>query len=72
MRRLLRGRPEDLPEDQDGYVDVQELRRVMNVPADRMLVQEEPTGASVVLPKTGRARLGPYSRFIDIPPSERG
>jgi len=71
-RRLSRGDLSGVPVDPDGYVDVQELRRLMNVPPNRMLVQEEHTGESFLLPRSGKTRLGAYSRFIDAPRAERG
>lgn len=66
------GRPREIPTDDNGRVDVEELRRHLGVAPDRALIQQEPTGANTVLPMRGKFVPLAYSYFMDAPQARRG
>jgi len=72
MRMFANGREIDVPEQHDGTVDVQELRRIAGVSEGRMLAQQKRTGGNHVVPTDGRVAVQPYEHFIEVPRAERG
>lgn len=72
MRRMIQGRMHEIPEDEEGLVDVQILRDQLGVADDRALIAQRPNGENEVLPKKGVIELGPYADFLDAPVMVRG
>lgn len=72
MRIFAGGREIDVPADDNGRVDVSQLRQAIGCAPDRALIQQEQSGENVVLPKGGKVPLGPYSHFIEAPRAIRG
>ena len=72
MRLCANGREIEVPTDKDGNVEVAEVRRVANVPDDRMIIQQKPTGENIIMPRYGRIRVDPYTHFMDSPRGTRG
>lgn len=72
MRIFAGGREVEVPTDDQGNVDVVNVRRAMNIPDNRMLVHQRPTGENVIMPKRGGVNLNPYDQFMDAPVARRG
>ena len=72
MRIFAGGREIEVPTDSEGNVDAVEVRRVANIPNNRMLVQQKPGGENFILPKNGQVNINPYDRFMDAPRAVRG
>ena len=72
MKIYAGGREIEVPTDEQGRVNVGEVRRTMNVPDDRLLIQQKPTGENVVLPNQGAIQINPYERFMESPRARRG
>lgn len=62
----------EMPTDSNGYVDVKQLRRVIGLKPNRVLIQQDPSGENWILPKRGNVEVRPFSHFMDSPRSERG
>jgi hypothetical protein len=72
MKIYAGGREIEVPTDEQGKVNVGEVRRTMNVPDGRLLIQQKPTGENVVLPNQGTVQINPYERFMESPIAKRG
>jgi hypothetical protein len=72
MRIFAGGREIDVPTDSRGNVNVEDVRRVVNVPVSRALILQRPSGENSILPKHGLVEIGPYDRFIQAPLAKRG
>lgn len=72
MKIFANGREIEVPTDDQGKVDVVEVRRAANIPNDRLLVQQKPTGENMILPKHGTVNIDSYDRFMDAPRAVRG
>ena len=72
MRIFAGGREIEVPTDSQGNVDVVEVRRVANIPNNRMLVQQKPGGENFILPKKGQVNINSNDRFMDAPRAVRG
>ena len=72
MKIFAGGREIDVPTDGNGNVDVVEVRRAANIPDDRSLIQQKPSGENFILPRSGRFSINPYDRFMGAPRAERG
>ena len=66
------GRAVEIPADMSGNVNVDELRRRMNVPDNRVLFQQQPSGRNFIVPRSGSIRVNPSDHFLDGPRSIRG
>lgn len=72
MRIFSGGREIEVPTEPQGTMDVVDLRRSVDIPDDRVLVQQKPTGENIILPKTGLVHIHPDDRFMDAPRAVRG
>jgi len=72
MRIYAGGREIEVPTDDQGNANVAELRQAANIPGNRMLVHQKPTGENEIIPKSGQVNLNPYDRFMDSPRAVRG
>ena len=72
MKTFAAGREIEIPTDSNSYVDVQALKRALNVPSGRALIQQERSGENTVLPEKGRIQLKEYSHFTEAPRARRG
>lgn len=72
MRFLMNGREFDVPTNEHGDVNVVDVRRVANVPDDRTIIHQKPTGENQIMPKNGRIHINPYDQFMDSPRAKRG
>jgi hypothetical protein len=72
MRVFANGREVEVPADNDGNVDVVQVRRAANIPDDRDVIRQMPEGANALIPKRGNLRVNPYDRFMDISRAKRG
>jgi hypothetical protein len=72
MRILSNGREIDIPTDENGSADAVQVRRTLNIPDDRAIIQQRPTGESFVLPQHGQIKVNPYEHFIESPRAKRG
>ena len=72
MRIFAGGREIDVPTDENGNVDVVEVRRAANIPDNRSLIQQRSSGENFVLPRNGQVNINPYDRFLGAPRAERG
>jgi hypothetical protein len=66
------GRAVEIPADADGNIDVEELRKRMDIPNDRVLVQQQSSGRNMVVPRSGSIKVNPSDHFLDGPRSVRG
>ncbi len=57
MRIFAAGREIDVPTDENGNVDVVEVRRAANIPDDRSLIQQRSSGENFVLPRSGQVNI---------------
>ena len=71
-RIFINGREVEVPMDDDGNVNVEDMRRAANIPPGRAIIRQMPTGENVVVRRRGRTRLNPYYHLIDAPISRRG
>lgn len=72
MKIFAGGREIDVPTDDNGNVNVVEVRRAANIPDDRSLIQQKPSGENFILPRSGQVNINPYDRFMGAPRAERG
>ena len=72
MKIYANGREIEVPTDSKGNVNVQEVRRVANIPDSRMIIQQQSNGDNNILPKNGLVPISPYDRFMDSPRAKRG
>lgn len=72
MKLFAGGREIDVPTDQNGNVDVVEVRHAANIPDNRQIIQQKPTGENFLLPQKGQVQLNPYDQFLGAPRAERG
>jgi len=73
MKIMMNGREFDVPSDERGNVQAVDVRRVANVPDDRAVILQKPTGENFIVPKNGRIAVNPYENsFIDSPRGIRG
>jgi hypothetical protein len=72
MKVCANGREIDVPTDNQGNVEVAEVRRIANVPDNRMIIQQKPNGENIILPQYGLVRVDPYTHFMDSPRGRRG
>jgi len=72
MRIFAAGREIEVPTDGNGNVDAVEVRRAINIPSDRAIIQQRPSGENHILPRSGRIHLDPYDQFMGAPIAERG
>lgn len=72
MKLYVGGREIEIPKDEQGKVNVVEVRRQLNLPDNRMLIQQKSTGENVILPDKGQVLLNPYDRFIESGRAVRG
>lgn len=72
MKIFAGGREIDVPTDDNGNVNVVEVRRAANIPDDRSLIQQRSSGENFVLPRSGQVSVNPYDRFMGAPRAERG
>ena len=66
------GREVEVPTDDQGTVNVAELRQAANIPGNRMLIHQKPTGENEIVAKYGQVNLNPYDHFMDSPRAVRG
>lgn len=72
MKVMMNGREIDVPSDDQGNVQVVDVRRAANVPEDRAIIVQQPTGENFIAPKTGQIAINPYTNFLDSPRAKRG
>ena len=72
MRVFAGGREVEVPEDNNGNVNVAEVRRAANIPSGRMLMRQRPNGENDILPTRGNITVSPYDQFMDAPRATRG
>jgi hypothetical protein len=72
MIMYVNGRECDVPTDGQGRADIVEVRRAANVPSDRAIIQQRPTGENLVMPRHGQISVNPYEHFIESPRAKRG
>jgi hypothetical protein len=72
MKIYANGREIEVPTDSEGNVDVHEVRRMANIPENRMLIQQHSNGNNNILPKYGIVPINPYDHFVDSAPAKRG
>ncbi len=72
MKIFAGGREIEVPTDSQGNVNVVDVRRAVNIPNDRMLVQQRPGGENCILPKRGQVAISPDDQFMDAPRAVRG
>ena len=70
-RIFIGGREIEVPEDAEGYVNVEQLHEAAGVPRDRAIIRQTPSGENTVIPRGRRLRVNPYDRFIDAPRARR-
>lgn len=72
MRILSNGREVDIATDENGRADAFEVRRALNIPDDRAIIQQKPSGENFILPRHGQITINPYEHFMDSPRGTRG
>ena len=72
MRIFAGGREVEVPTDTNGQVQAVDVRRAMDIPDDRVLIQQRQDGGNLIVPKRGNVNINPQDRFMDAPRSERG
>lgn len=72
MKVFANGREVDVPTDQDGNVDVVQVRRAANIPNSRDIIQQGSDGSNTLMPKKGMMSASPYDRFMDVSRAQRG
>lgn len=72
MVYFANGRKIDVPANENGQVKAGEVRRAMEIPDDRMLIAQMPSGENQVVPKKGRFTFPSGQHFMDAPPAIRG
>jgi hypothetical protein len=69
---MIQGQLFDIPTNEDGTVDMSELRRECDVDPSEMLVEMTPAGENYFLPKKGNVSLLPNSELMKAPLIVRG
>ena len=72
MKIFAAGREIEVPTNAPGDVDVAEVRRAANIPNNRSLIQQRPSGENFILPRNGQVSVNPYDRFMGAPRGVRG
>lgn len=72
MRVYARGQEIEVPTDSQGNAEIAQVRRVANIPDDRMLIQQKPNGENAILPRRGLVNISQLDRFMDAPRAVRG
>ena len=72
MRMLVNGREFNVPTNERGQANVVDVRRIANVPDDRAIIQQKPTGENFVMPRNGQVDVNPYDNFIESARAKRG
>jgi hypothetical protein len=72
MKMFVNGREYDMPTNDQGNVDVVDVRRAANIPQGRAIIMQRPTGENYIMPKNGAIRCNPYDHFIESPRARRG
>jgi hypothetical protein len=72
MRIIVNGREREVPSDERGNVQAVDVRRAANVPDNRAIIMQKPTGENMIVPKNGHIAIDPYANFIDSPTARRG
>jgi hypothetical protein len=72
MRIYAGGREREIPTDSEGNADAVEVRRAANIPDDRAMILQRPSGENFVVPKRGRVHVDPWDRFMETSRAERG
>ncbi len=72
MRVFAGGREVEVPTDSNGNAEAVDVRRAANLPNDRTLILQRPSGENVIVPNRGDIKLSPYDRFMDAPRAIRG
>lgn len=72
MKIFAGGREIEVPTDENGNVDAVEVRRAVNIPSGRALIQQKPSGENYILPRSGQVQINPYDQFMGAPIAERG
>lgn len=70
--RMVGGREIQIPTNSDGKVDVQVVRRALEIPPNRALIRQTPSGQNYVVPKQGEIAIDPYDYFLNAPRAIRG
>ncbi len=71
-RVFCNGKDFEVPMTDDGKLDVDELRRRANIPPNRALIHQRPTGENVVVRRHGKVEASPYDHFMDVARATRG
>jgi hypothetical protein len=72
MIRFTGGRAVEVPETEDGTVDVERVRRELGIPPNRALIEQRRDGTNRLLPRRGHVRPAPHSHLMDAPQVVRG
>ena len=72
MIMYVNGREVEVPSNANGEVDVVDVRRMANVPNDRMLMRQTSAGENIILPTHGAIRTNPYEHFMESARGRRG
>ncbi len=72
MKMFAGGREVNIPTDEQGKVNAVEVRRILDIPDNRQVIQQKPTGENFLLPKKGQVQLDSYDQFLESPRAVRG
>lgn len=71
MRVHVNGREIDIPDNQ-GKIDSNILRRISQIPENRVLVLQRPDRGNLVINPGENVQVDALSRFVDAPAHTRG
>jgi hypothetical protein len=72
MIRMIGGQQIEIPEDEEGVIDVEEVRSQLGLEPSRILIEQLPGGRNQVLPAKGKVQLARYSHLMNAPGLKRG
>lgn len=71
-RIFINGREVEVPQDEQGRINIRQLRDNLGLRRGRDLILQRHSGENIVLPKRGWFEVNPYARFAEAGAAKRG